>query len=156
MSLSADIRIRRPQRHEVLVKQLVDERVFDKIRDVLLFAASIGFANQRRTAFDKSGEQIRYETVTEPAYADALINMVAVLENETDPEVLGPDRLADRIRVFEEFANGGLDLIQEKMNMKSGSAESIVESFVRGALDRPTSEEPVSVEDLLSATTWRE
>lgn len=149
-----DIRVRRPARHEVLLKALRDDLVFPTMRDILLYAAAVGFSQQRRVPFDKSGEPIRYETLTDPLYAEGLVSMLAAAASPGDAEILDPSRLPERIGIFEEFANGGLEFLQEQMNLRHQDATSVVEFLVTEALSEEGTPTSVSVEDLLDAKPW--
>lgn len=150
----SDARVRRPQQYEVLLRELREDGVFTTMRDILLFAAAVGFVQQRRVPFDTSAEPIRYETLTDPSYAETLVNMVAAVELRDDAEILDKPRLNERIGVFEEYANGGLEFIQEQMNVRHQSAQMVIESLVTDALAGADVAEPVSVEDLLESTGW--
>lgn len=149
-----EVRVRRPQRHEALIQQLRDDGVFSTMRDVLLFSAAVGSAQERRVPFDASNEPIRYETVTDPAFAETLINMIAAVAAGDDAEILDSSRIQERVTIFEEYANGGLEYLQEQMNTRQQRVELIVESLVTDALAGSASAEPVSVEELLDSTGW--
>jgi dnd system-associated protein 4 len=155
MSMPAgDIRVRRPQQYEALMQELRDEAAFSTYRDILLFAAAVGFHVMRRVEFNGSGEPIRYETLKEPAFSETLINMIAASEVPDDPEILDVARAGDRIRVFEEYANGGLEYIQEQVNIRHEPANLVAISLTTEALARSGAAEAVSVEELLSGVSW--
>ena len=141
----------RPKRHEVLIQQLRLEAGFPTMRDALLVAAAIGHARSRREPLGESGEKIDYETLTAPNYAGALVGMLAAVTNPDDAEILDQDRLADRIAIFEEFATGGLDVIQEELNTRRQTVDQVVASLVLEALTSTKSVHGASVEELLGA-----
>ena len=146
-----EVRVRRPAQHEALILQLREEAGFSTMRDVLLFAAGVGVSVGRRVPFDRSGETIRYETVTADVFSDAFISMIAAVTCEGDPEVLDGARLTERVLIFEEYANGGLEYIQEQANVRRQPHEVILRSLVTEALTDAGAVEPASVEDLLKA-----
>jgi dnd system-associated protein 4 len=148
-----DIRVRRPQQYEALMLELRQEAAFATFRDILLFAAAVGAYAQRRVPFTSSGEPIRYETLKEPMFSETLINMIAVNEVD-DPEVMDSTRAGERVRIFEEYANGGLEYIQEQVNVRHEPANLVVISLVTEALARSGAAEAVSVEELLSGASW--
>lgn len=145
----SDVRVRRPKQHEVLIQQLRDEGGFPTIRDVLLFAAGLGVKNERRKSFDSAGEPIRYDTVVDPAYASGFINMIAAVESAEDPEVLDSGRLPERITIFEEYVNGGLEYLQEQVNVRAQPIDVVLNALVTGSLADEAPHEPASIDDLL-------
>lgn len=160
---AGDLRVRRPQQHEALMIELRDEAAFATFRDILLFAAAVGAHVKRRVAFTSSGEPIRYETLKEPMFSETLINMIAASEpahdpetgqDTHDPEIMDVTRTSERVRIFEEYANGGLEYIQEQVNTRHQPANLVVIGLVTEALARSGAAEAVSVEELLSGVSW--
>jgi dnd system-associated protein 4 len=149
-----DVRVRRPQQYEALLIELRDEAAFATFRDILLFAAAVGAHVKRRVGFTSSGEPIRFETLKEPVFSETLINMVAASEIADDPEIMDVTRTGERVRIFEEYANGGLEYIQEQVNMRHEPANLVVIGLVTDALARSSAAEAVSVEELLSGVSW--
>jgi dnd system-associated protein 4 len=150
---AGDIRVRRPQQYEALMLELRQEAAFATYRDILLFAAAVGTYAQRRIPFTSSGEPIRYETLKEPMFSETLINMTAANEVE-DPEIMDSTRAGERVRIFEEYANGGLEYIQEQVNVRHEPANLVVIGLVTEALARSGAAEAVSVEELLRGVSW--
>lgn len=149
-----DNRARRPQQYEALMLELRDEAAFATYRDILLFAAAVGAYVKRRVPFTGTGEPIRYETLTEPMFAETLINMIAATEIRDDPEIMDSARVGERLRIFEEYANGGLEYIQEQVNVRHEPANVVVSSLVTESLARSGAAEAVSVEELLGGVSW--
>ena len=150
-----DVRIRRPQQHEALMVELRDEAAFSTFRDILLFAAAVGVHFDRRVAFTSaSGDPIRYETLTGPTFSEALVNMIAANELPDDPEIMDSSRLEERIKIFEDYANGGLEYIQEQVNVRHQTADLVVIALVTEALSASGGAKPVSVDELLSGVSW--
>ena len=148
---SADARVRRPERHEVLIQTLLTEARFPAMRDVLLFAAALGYSANRRAAFEKSGEPIRYEILVNEAQADPFISMLAAVTKPDDPEILDASRLGERIAIFEEYANGGLEYLQEQINTQRKPYDVIVKSLTVDALTDAGGIEGASVQELLES-----
>lgn len=153
---AADVRVRRPQQYEALMHELRGEAAFATFRDILLFAAAVGAHFKRRVAFTKTaGDPIRYEpTMREPMFSETLINMIAASEIADDPEILDSSRLGERVRIFEEYSNGGLEYIQEQVNVRHEPANLVVIGLATEALARSGAAEAVSVEELLSGVSW--
>ena len=146
-----DPRVRRPERHEVLIQQLRNDAGFPAMRDVMLFAAGVGFGQGRRVPFDKSGEPIRYEILTNDALAEPFVSMLAAVTKEGDPEILDASRLPERITIFEEYANGGLEYIQEQLNTRREPLDVIIRSLTTEAVSDAGEVRGATIEELLDA-----
>lgn len=137
------------------MQEMQNEAKFPTYRDVLLFAAAVGFELQRRVPFTAtSGDSIRYEVLTYNAFSDTLLNMIAANAVSDDPEILDGGRLEERVRIFEEFANGGLEYIQEQVNVRRQPVELIVIDIVTEALGKGGGAKPLSVDELLGGVSW--
>lgn len=147
--------MRRPQQHEALTAELRDEGAFSTFRDILLFAAAVGFHFERRRPFTAAaGDPIRYETLIVPAFSETLIGMIAANETADDPEIMDSSRLEERIKIFEEYANGGLEYIQDQVNVRHQPADLVIVALVTEALSASGGAKPVSVDELLSGVSW--
>lgn len=106
-------RVRRPKDKEELIQRLVGgpDGPFGEIRDALTFAAALGFKEGRRVEFTGSGGDIRWETFKNRRGTEVLVGMVAVADRDRD--VVSENRFAEQIGVFEAYANGGLEFLQE-------------------------------------------
>lgn len=154
MTVSSDVRVRRPQRHEALMQQMRADAGFVTYRDILLFAAGLGVLQQRRLSFEGTAEPIRYDTLTDPSFAEALVNMIAAIEYPDDANVMSVERLGDRVHAFEEYANGGLEYLQEQINIRHQPVDLVVVSLVTDALAHAAAAEPASVDELLGGAPW--
>ncbi|OBK28868.1 hypothetical protein A5634_19705 [Mycobacterium asiaticum] len=150
-----EVRVRRPQQHEVLIQEMQNEAKFPTYRDILLFAAAVGFHQQRRVPFTaSSGDPIRYGVLTDPGFSEALINMIAANVVSDDPEIMDGSRLEERIKIFEEFANGGLEYIQEQINVRHQPVDLVVIDLVTDILAESGGAKPLSVQELLGGVSW--
>ncbi|GLW23495.1 DNA phosphorothioation-associated protein 4 [Microbispora triticiradicis] len=118
MILNADVRVRRPQEHDDLIGRLTTREggPFPNYWQVLVFAAALGWSQGRREPFEKAGEPIRYGLFNSSATVSSTIDSMGVLAYPNDAGVMAEDRLPERIKVFEEYANGGLSIIQGELN----------------------------------------
>lgn len=108
-------RVRRPAERDGLLKELTeDKEPFASMAAALVFAAALGFAKSRRTEFAKTSEEIPWEVFVN-AGAEPFMDMLAAVASE-DKDILAIDREEDRVRIFEEFAAGGLEIIAERLN----------------------------------------
>lgn len=135
--------------------ELQQEASFPAFRDILLFAASVGFSQGRRIPFpDGAGDPIRYETLISPTFADALVSMIAANEVNYDPEIMDHSRLAERVTIFEEYANGGLEYVQELVNVRKQPAALVISELVTTALTNDDKSNDIDVAGLLGGVTW--
>jgi dnd system-associated protein 4 len=111
-------RIRRPKEQEDIYKSLTDSSefgIFATYKDVFMLAGSIGFMEKKRKSFTGSAEGIPW-TVFTLETDEALINAVALAETE-DISLLedDSDTFDKKMTIFEEYAAGGLEVINNKL-----------------------------------------
>lgn len=120
--------INRSKLHEDLVQRLSmvnipgsDRKLFPTIRELLCFAALLGFSEQRRVPLDRSAgvEDISYQQFERDSAAEDLLWTIAVAETQ-DTEVLRDGEEARCATIFEEYANGGLGLIKDFLLRNGG------------------------------------
>lgn len=118
--------INRSKVYESVVQQLAgqplvghDRRLFPTIRELLCFAALLGYSEGRRIPLDRSEgvEDISYQQF-ERGDAENLIFLIAVAETK-DVNVLREDNEIQCAEIFEEYANGGLAIIKDCL-LRSG------------------------------------
>lgn len=137
------------------MQEMQTEAKFPTYRDILLFAAAVGYQHDRRVPFTSaSGDPIRYEVLTAPGFSDTLINMIATNVVADDPEIMDGSRIEDRIKIFEEYANGGLEYIQEQINVRHQPVNLVVVDLVTEAFADDSGAKPVSVDELLGGVSW--
>jgi len=105
-------RVRKPEKHTKTLNHLKEEGVFSSFKDAMVFAAALGFSRKKLVAFDKSSEPIPL-SVFRGEYDGAFMNMLALFEHR-DSAYLEPegDKFDAKIKLFEEYACGGLDIIE--------------------------------------------
>jgi len=99
---------------------------FKQKSDALAFAAALGLKRDRKTTLGNSyAEPIRL-SVFEGQY-DILINLIALHEKE-DPKLLSnsPADVDHRVTIFEEYANGGLEILMQELSGVVDITESIL------------------------------
>lgn len=126
-------RVRRPTDKGELLTRLVDSNPFSTFREALIFAAALGYSHDRRSGFDKSDEAIPWE-VFSGAQGTELIDMIAATSDD-DLEILGDDeeRSDQRLQLFEEYANGGLEVLQEHLAQEARPEVDVVLDLVLSA-----------------------
>lgn len=108
--------IRRPDRHEGLIENLLSEvGIFSTMRDVLVFSACVGFSKDRQEGFDPAPNPIAWETMSNNSLFESIVMMIAASVSADNPEFLGDSFAKERARMFEEYACGGLSVIQEEV-----------------------------------------
>ncbi len=134
--------------------ELQTEGKFPTYRDILLFAAAVGFRQDRRVPFAaSSGDPIRSDVLMAPGFSDTLINMIAANVVD-DPEIMDDTRMDERFKIFEEYANGGLEYLQEQVNVRHQPAALVVIDLVTETFADDSGAKPVSVDELLGGVTW--
>jgi dnd system-associated protein 4 len=106
-----DNRVAPPREFEDVITRFIEPppnglQIFTSKAKVLLFAASLGYRRRRRVKVERKGEPVRYD-IFERAVDDSFIDAMAVAETG-DLHVLDSERSDERIKIFEEYAHGGL------------------------------------------------
>jgi dnd system-associated protein 4 len=100
---------------------------FTTIADVLAFAAALGLKrNRRRPLAEPLAESIRQSVFDNKGF-DTMMNLIA-LHALRKPTALadGDDAIEERASIFEEFANGGLEVLEEEIRGATDPLETIV------------------------------
>jgi dnd system-associated protein 4 len=119
--------INRSRVHEDMVQRLsmvklpgADRTLFPTIREFLCFAALLGYSEGRRVPLDRVAgvEDVSYQQF-ERGDAEDLIHLLALAETK-DPEVLKDGEEERCAEIFEEYANGGLQVLREVLLRTGG------------------------------------
>lgn len=114
--------INRSRVYEDMVQQLAmqklpgtDRTLFPTIRELLCFAALLGYSEKRRLPLDKDKgiEDVSYQQF-ERGDAEDLIYLIALADSK-NPDILKDGEETRCAEIFEEYANGGLQIIHEAM-----------------------------------------
>ncbi|GGL93654.1 DNA phosphorothioation-associated protein 4 [Micromonospora yangpuensis] len=114
-----DPRVRRPADKAELIARLAEGNgsVFPSMRDLFVFAAALGKVDERRRPLTRAAKDpIRLDLFRTDAGHELLLQCLAVLAHPNDAEILREDRVDERIEIFEEYVNGGLELLQEHLD----------------------------------------
>ena len=124
--MAGAVPVRRSKIHEKLVQDLAGDqghsfeesqkKLFPTIRELLSFAAMLGFSEDRKTKLDKSAglEDIQppqYESSQGSTALEILWAIAVAHTKSTDILKDGMER--ECTDIFEEYANGGLDIISD-------------------------------------------
>lgn len=122
--------VRRPKQYEEMLRKLCQEdgKIFLTYKDALVFAACLGFEEERKVSFDKSSEPVGMH-IFKGDYDAAIFNCIGLAETN-DPSIMGVSREEEKIRIFEEYACGGLEIIENKIYKAAGSWDQLLLGLV--------------------------
>ena len=116
--------------------------------------AALGYAKNTRTAFEQSSEPIPW-SVFNGAWHEALVNMISVMSTK-DFAILSPGRFEERLLIFEEFANGGLHILNELVaRAERQSLDLVLDLIMDSEGPRESGEEP-EIKKFASDLSWWE
>lgn len=149
--------VRRSARHEALVRQLAEDShpqfkrsIFPTMRELLCFAAVVGFNEGKQTPLPDETKEIDWRTFENSQQALDLIYLIA-LASGRDVNMLQPqsDRENQLVSIFEGFAATGLDVIERWRSEKPDDVYG--DQAILTALHRHgfLGEAPVSIEKVI-------
>jgi dnd system-associated protein 4 len=110
--------IRRSEQFDELVHrlgdtqhQLLDRTIFPTMREVMCFAAVLGYENERSSDLQAKTLEIDGRNFANSQQALDLLYLVG-LASSKDVETLREEREDEMIQIFEKYAQGGLEIIQ--------------------------------------------
>jgi len=118
--MALDLNINRSRVYEGAVQVLAakalsgtDRKLFPTIRELLCFAALLGFSEGRRVPLDRSQgvEDVSYQQF-ERGNSEDLIWLIALADAQ-NVDVLRDGEEKTCAKIFEEYANGGLAIIND-------------------------------------------
>lgn len=121
--------INRSRQYEDIVQLLAAQKLpgserslFPTIRELLCFAALLGYSEKRRVPLDRSKgvEDVSYQQF-ERGDSEDLIYLIALADTH-DPEILKDGEEGRCAEIFEEYANGGLGIIKDAV-LRSGGED---------------------------------
>lgn len=120
--------VRRDRKHELLVSKLCvpsegNKAIFRFIKDLMVFAAMVGYQKNKRCPLAIDGISIILETYASDQ-KDAFIYLLALM-TEKNGTCLKDENLLLSIRIFEEYCNAGLEEIQLWLDENPGDIEGI-------------------------------
>jgi dnd system-associated protein 4 len=110
--------IRRSNKYENIVQVLAGPKgttVFGTIKQLMIFAAMLGFSKKKRKKLNPADgyEDIMYETFTTDDSHDYIF-LIAVAHSG-DASILAEENDEEIVTIFEEYANGGFEIIADWM-----------------------------------------
>ena len=124
-------RIHRARDKEDIINALMSERVgvFKEIWRLLLFAAQIGIKNAKRLplASVDSGKGIDQSTFGNCPSWPGVCHLISLVEQDSSDVLSGSAEAEDlRLTIFQEYANGGLDILKEHFQESPVSLDSVL------------------------------
>ncbi|MCM1981987.1 DNA phosphorothioation-associated protein 4 [Lyngbya confervoides] len=129
----ADTRVRIPKDKADLVRALKEgsdsNGPFQTYADVIAYAAALGAQQGKRSPLDEissNPDPIPKEHFISRKY-EALIHLLSVASTQDPKSLAGNEDIeVQQIRVFEEYANAGLDILNSKLNGVVDYSESLL------------------------------
>lgn len=116
--------IRWQKNHEALVRRLAEtphpankKSIFPTMRELISFAAMLGFEMDNHPALKGDTLEIDWRIWQNNQLAMDLLFLIPLAHRQS-AEILREEAEEELIQVFEEYANGGLEILQGWMNEK--------------------------------------
>lgn len=110
--------IRRPKQYEQMFTDMctskAGKQVFLSYKDMLIFAACLGYSQGKMKQFDSSSEPVSMH-IFKGEFDEAVFNCIGLAATE-DPSIMGEAKEKERVRIFEEYACGGLEIIKLRIH----------------------------------------
>ncbi|PCH58864.1 MAG: DNA phosphorothioation-associated protein 4 [Burkholderiaceae bacterium] len=107
--------VRRPKQYEEMLSDLCqsDKKIFLSYKDALVFAACLGYAKSRTTPFDKTSESVGMH-IFKGEFDESVFQCIGLCETK-DPAIMSDENHNKRIKLFEEYAAGGLEVMKSRI-----------------------------------------
>ena len=144
-------RINRAADKESVIEALTsgERPIFSMNWSLLMFAAVLGFKHGRREKLKKSdqGKAIRPEQFKQDTCFEGVLNLMTLLEHEDEKLLVSNEENDDkRVATFEEYANGGLSILSEKLETSSFSLDSMISFIAEELFDGNASADDIEIQ----------
>lgn len=144
-------RVKKPESKVELLNKLnkqrnAEEGIFDTFADALTFAACVGIAKEEYKPFTEQDEPINYDVFQNDSIKEAVIYTIAFAENK-NLKIFADKSYDERLEIFEFYANGGLEIIQEKINQSTSTLEAFI--TLVSEFEKEGSQDEVDFENLI-------
>jgi dnd system-associated protein 4 len=104
--------VRRNKRHDSTIQALggQDAVLFKTLREAMSFCAVLGYKERRKQALDVGTDDIAGAQYQSNEAVDVVFALA--LADTKNSDILRPEREKECVQIYEEYANGGLDLVQ--------------------------------------------
>lgn len=146
-------RVNRAKDKHDFFEEMTRNGPFEDNRDVLIFAAAVGWYEKNSLPLGAKDEPIRWETATNRRGTEALVNMIAVAET-SDPEILANDRFDERLAIFEGYANGGLEILRNLLATEPRPAVDVILELIQKVARSNEVKAVVSLAEAADTLEW--
>ena len=128
-------RVNRAKDKEAAIKALIKDEekerpyAFQWMWQLMIFSAMLGYRHNRREALGKfeSGKGIDAAVLMKDPCFEGILNLFSLMDNENERLLTTNKENNERkISLFEEFANGGLAILKEKLETADYRLESVI------------------------------
>lgn len=127
-------RIQRSTDKELFLNELKEKGIFKEFYGALIFAALLGFQEKRRVklASVDSGKAIEQSVFGNCGAWPGILYLMSLVETgNSDILSSSPEHEDKRVTIFQEYANGGLEIMQEYFSKTSLTLDNFL-----GLIDR--------------------
>lgn len=120
----------RDKKYAAIAERLVDkstnycdQKIFSSYRDLMVFAAMVGFHNNKKNPVENRAFEIP-QRVFETNQSDAYVYLCA-LQNQKDGEIFREKNENECWKIFESYANSGLEIIDNWLLDSPGDIDGV-------------------------------
>ncbi|MDD4871359.1 MAG: hypothetical protein PHR77_12440 [Kiritimatiellae bacterium] len=120
--------IRRSERFEGIVRQLaekphsvINRTIFPTMRELLCFAAVLGFEHGRKKELDQKTNEIDGRTFLNSEQAMDVMCLIALCDAKKS-DILRDENEDEVVSIFEQYVQGGLEVLSEWLNERAEDA----------------------------------
>lgn len=107
--MNFDLRIRFDDRFSTYLDELRDTGFFMDLASIALFCAALGFKNKNKVVA-RGNRDVRYGVLLGTVGASQLVDSIFLLEHSEDMhDLLREETVPSRVKLFEQYCNGGLE-----------------------------------------------
>lgn len=125
------------------------DKIFDSMKDVFMFAVTLGFRKQKRIPIQKTdGDDIRLIYFKDED--ENIFNIIALADTGEMSILLPDDEYREKkYKIVEEYANGGMSIMVDEF-CKPIVNESAFQRFIESFEDSSGAQQKSSLEDILA------
>lgn len=108
-----NVGVKRERAHEALTQRLTvsGTTIFSYLKDLMIFAAMVGYSENERVSLNGPTIEITLDTYSSDQ-KDGFIYLLGLIESRNGT-CLKNENLRETVKVFEEYCNGGLYIINK-------------------------------------------
>jgi dnd system-associated protein 4 len=143
-------RINRAVDKEDVIEALTsgDNPIFSMNWRLLLFAALLGVKHGRREQLQQTdqGKAIRSEQFNADPCFEGVLNLMTLIEKKDEKTLVSnEDNDNQKAAIFEEYANGGLAILEEKLETSSYSLDRMILFIAEELFESSTAADDIEI-----------